>query len=109
MKNDYLATRSGKQAWTYYASNSNTDEMPPEFESTQSGNERYVAQHKDGYRRYIRYSNAKAPGQTYLDSSIGFPTVPWGEIRSEEDVNRRAVEQGFITVADWDYYYESSK
>ena len=93
-------------AWIYYPEDVNTDPRPHDYEIT--GNDRYVMEHKDGYRRFYRESNAKLPRQ-FLAKPIGFPVVPWNEIKYAKSVNQRAVEQGIISQADYDYFYVKSK
>ena len=105
MKEDYLATRSGQQVWTYLIRNHNPDpcSKPKGAGAVSQGNDRVVCEVKDGRRRFILYANAKAPGQTYLDFPIKFPYLFWAETKTPQ-INAAAVRQGIITQAEVDYF-----
>ena len=106
MKPDYLGKYAGHDAWVYHADNYNTDPLPDLFKpgNTQCGNQRFVMRiAHNGCRALQRVSNAKKG--PFATVHIGFPLAPWNEHQSEEAVNRRAVEQGILTQADFDYFY----
>ena len=94
----------------YNSSDYNPDDLPGIFTGgSQTGNQRFVVQTEEGFRRFIRYANGHSgKGRKIFMGDIGFPVVPTSELRSERKVNAQAVKQGIISQADYDYFYVKS-
>ena len=92
----------------YFAEDYNSDPMPETYRTgTQKGNQRFKMMTQEGFRRFVSWSNSHSnkPNMTIEEANFGFPTVPWNEMNCQRKVNRRALEQGIITQADFDYFY----
>ena len=106
-KDSTMNTNTSTKPMIYKATDYNNKQLIGSYANgSQKGNERFVRQTKEGRERYLRYANAHSKkGVEVLTEDKGFPRVPAEELRDQRLINKRALEQGFITQADYNYFY----